>query len=195
MVVRKIAAPPGSGGAGYRDYIRRTKVKKICLSCLMACHCVVDSALKFINYFRIPGLGFSFAAIGQTPYYRRGAAMNMNVNITKFSILQAFRPVVLAGLLASMLPVPANSILQVQEARKVRTKVDPEYPELARRLNLKGIVRVQVFIAAGGSVITVKELGGNPVLLDALVRAVKKWKYEPTDKDSVLEVKFDFDGT
>jgi outer membrane biosynthesis protein TonB len=38
----------------------------------------------------------------------------------------------------------------------------------------------------------VKELGGNPVLVEALTRAVKKWKYEPAKKESLIEVKFDF---
>ncbi len=100
-----------------------------------------------------------------------------------------------AKLLFCLFPFSTNCALQAQETRKVKTKVDPEYPELARRLNLKGVVRVQVTVAAGGTVKEVKELGGNPVLLDALVRAVKKWKYEPADKDSVLEVKFDFTGS
>ena len=67
---------------------------------------------------------------------------------------------------------------------RIVTQADPEYPELARRLNLKGIVRVQVTVAPGGAVKEVKELGGNPVLLDALIRAVRKWKYEPAEKES-----------
>lgn len=68
----------------------------------------------------------------------------------------------------------------------------PEYPELARRLNMRGTARVQVTIAPDGTVKEVKELGGNPVLVDALARAVKKWKYETAEKTSLLEVKFDF---
>jgi outer membrane biosynthesis protein TonB len=41
-------------------------------------------------------------------------------------------------------------------------------------------------------VTSAKELGGNPVLVDALLRAVKKWKYEPAAKETVMEVKFEF---
>lgn len=116
--------------------------------------------------------------------------------LARFSMVRSFCGWAFAGLLLfSMFPLSSNAFLQAQETRKVKTKVDPEYPELARRLNLKGVVRVQVTVAAGGTVKEVKELGGNPVLLDALVRAVKKWKYEPADKDSVLEVKFDFNGS
>lgn len=151
--------------------------------------------LRFINYFRMFGSVFSFASAEAETYDRRGAAMSIQVKSTKFSILKASLSLVLSALLFSLFPLSAHSTLQAQDTRRVKMKVDPEYPELARRLNLKGVVRVEVFVAAGGSVITVKELGGNPVLLDALVRAVKKWKYEPADKDSVLEVKFDFSGS
>ena len=79
-----------------------------------------------------------------------------------------------------------------QENRKAKISVPPEYPELARRLNIKGVARVQITISTGGDVTDVKEVGGNPVLLDALKRAVKKWKYEPSGKESMVEVKFDF---
>ncbi len=91
---------------------------------------------------------------------------------------------------------PLNPVAEAQSAsRKLKTSVPPEYPELARRLNLKGVVRVQVKVAPEGAVKEIKELGGNPVLLDALVRAVKKWKYEPADKESVVEVQYDFTGS
>lgn len=81
-----------------------------------------------------------------------------------------------------------------QSERKVKTRVDPEYPELAKRMHLQGVVRVQVTVSPDGTVKNVEEVGGNPVLLEALVRAVKKWKYERADKESVLEVKFEFSG-
>jgi TonB family protein len=79
-----------------------------------------------------------------------------------------------------------------EQDRKLRSGEPPQYPELARKLNIRGIVRVQVTIAPDGSVKEVKELGGNPVLLVALTGAVKTWKYEAADRTSVLEVKFAF---
>jgi TonB family protein len=79
-----------------------------------------------------------------------------------------------------------------ESVRKVKTSAPPEYPELAKRLNIRGLVRVEVTVAPDGTVKQVKELGGNPVLVESLVRAVKKWKYEPAAKESVFEVKFEF---
>ncbi len=79
-----------------------------------------------------------------------------------------------------------------EDTRKLKSSVPPEYPELARRLSLRGVARVQETIAPDGTVKEVKELGGNPVLVEALTRAVKNWKYEPANTTSVVEVKFEF---
>jgi TonB family protein len=95
-------------------------------------------------------------------------------------------------LLAGTLVAGAVETPNQGTSRKVRLSVPPEYPEIARRLNIKGIARVEAIVAADGKVVSVKELGGNPVLVDALVRAVKKWKYEATAKESLEEVKFEF---
>lgn len=152
--------------------------------------------LECINYLGLLERRFPFAATAETDYHRQRKAMNSKLQLTRFSILQAFRRSLFVGLLVlSMFALVASGAAEAQEGRKVKTKVDPEYPELARRLSIKGVVRVEVTIAAAGTVKNVRELGGNPVLLDALVRAVKKWKYEPADKDSIVEVKFDFTGT
>jgi len=72
--------------------------------------------------------------------------------------------------------------------RKAKTRVPPEYPDLAVKTKIKGTARVEVVVTPEGTVSQVKEIGGNPVLLGALVRAVKQWKYEPAPKESVVEV-------
>jgi len=80
-----------------------------------------------------------------------------------------------------------------QEAhRKLKSGNPPEYPELARKMHIQGVARVEVTILANGAVDNVKEVGGNPVLLDALVRAVRKWRYESAERESVVEVQFEF---
>ena len=76
-------------------------------------------------------------------------------------------------------------------ARKVKTKVTPAYPEVARQMNISGVVRLEVEIASNGSVKSVKALGGHPLLIDAAVDAVKKWKYEAgTETTNIVEIKF-----
>ena len=102
---------------------------------------------------------------------------------------------ILGLLLLSCMVFPQTVQQQQQEpeaTRKLKSSVPPDYPELARRLNLRGTARVSATVAPDGRVTSAKELGGNPVLVDALIRAVKKWKYEPAAKETVVEVKFDF---
>lgn len=98
----------------------------------------------------------------------------------------------LVMLLAGPLVSETAQTATPETTRKVITRVSPEYPELARRLKIKGIARVQATVAADGRVLKVKELGGNPVLVDAAVRALKKWKYEAAARETLEDVKFEF---
>jgi TonB family protein len=79
-----------------------------------------------------------------------------------------------------------------QDGRKVKFSVQPAYPDLARKNNIQGSTRLQLAISADGSVKDIKVLGGNPVLVQASVEAVKKWKYEAASGESTAFVKFDF---
>lgn len=96
-------------------------------------------------------------------------------------------------LIVSAVPAACFQAGQTQTAsRKVKLSAPPDYPELAKKMNLHGIARVLLTVAPEGRVVTVKELGGHPVLVAALVDAVKKWRYEPADRESLIEVKFEF---
>jgi TonB family protein len=77
-------------------------------------------------------------------------------------------------------------------SRKLKSSMPPEYPELARKMKIEGMARVLLTVSFDGSVVKVKELGGNPVLVDALAQAAHKWKYESADRESEIEVRYDF---
>jgi TonB family protein len=95
---------------------------------------------------------------------------------------------------ACCLLVMAVQISSGAEAtRKLKTKVTPEYPELAKRVNIKGAVRLELVITPDGHVKDVTVLGGNPVLAQAAVEAVRKWRYSAADTQSTIVVKLDFD--
>jgi TonB family protein len=79
-------------------------------------------------------------------------------------------------------------------ARKVRSKVAPEYPALARQVNVTGKVKISVTISAEGRVVSTKILGGSPLLTEAANTAVKQWRYEPSAKESTEIVEVDFSG-
>ena len=75
--------------------------------------------------------------------------------------------------------------------RKVKTRVNPQYPELARRMNITGAVKLELLVAANGQVKSIKTLGGHPLLIDAAQSAVKQWRYEPGQEGTeVVEIRF-----
>jgi len=76
--------------------------------------------------------------------------------------------------------------------RKVKSKVVPDYPVVARQLSLQGKVKIETTISADGRVTSTKIVGGNPVLAAAAQDAVKKWRFEPAPKDTTEVVEIDF---
>ena len=100
-------------------------------------------------------------------------------------------PLVICTLAFAGLPLPSPVFAQ-EGRRKLTSGPLPEYPALARKLNIRGIARVRFTITREGRVKNVKDVGGSPVLVAALAEAVTKWKYEFASTENEAEVKFDF---
>ncbi len=77
-----------------------------------------------------------------------------------------------------------------QEARKAISKPTPRYPEIARRMNLVGTVKVEITIGPDGKIKNI--IGGHPLLINATLDALKEWKYEPAKTETVETLTFDF---
>jgi TonB family protein len=65
----------------------------------------------------------------------------------------------------------------IENSRKLVRKVDPRYPELARKMNLGGTVKVVAVVAPDGSVKNVEPVGGSPLLVEAAQKAITQWKF------------------
>jgi TonB family protein len=78
------------------------------------------------------------------------------------------------------------------DTRKPVVNPSPEYPEIARRMNINGTVKVELVIAADGTIKSAKVLGGHPVLADAVQRALQKWKDAPGPSETTLQLDFKF---
>jgi TonB family protein len=76
--------------------------------------------------------------------------------------------------------------------RKLVDRVAPAYPALARSMALEGIVKVEALVAADGSVKGVDIKGGHPVLAQAAINAVRRWRWEASAHESreLVELKF-----
>lgn len=78
--------------------------------------------------------------------------------------------------------------------RRLIIRVEPDYPETLRRLNIGGTVRLRLSISSKGNVEQVELLGGNPILAESAVLAVKKWVYAPARSRTIAEVSITFDA-
>jgi TonB family protein len=78
--------------------------------------------------------------------------------------------------------------------RKVKTRISPIYPELAKRMNVTGKVKIEVIISPEGHVKSTRVVGGHPLLVQACQDAVKEWKFTPGNEETTQVVEFDFHG-
>jgi TonB family protein len=99
-----------------------------------------------------------------------------------------FRQLVFAAILLGALATSASA----QEARKAIQKTTPRYPEIAKRMNLVGSVKVEIVISPDGRVKNTTVVGGHPIFINATVEALKEWKYEPSKTETVATLTFDF---
>jgi len=97
-----------------------------------------------------------------------------------------------AGTLFAASLVFAQQTTVEEGKRKVKTRIMPAVPELARRMNITGKVKIEVVIAPDGHVKTSRALGGHPVLVQSSLDAIKDWKYEPAPEETTQIVEFDF---
>ncbi|HXE90302.1 MAG TPA: energy transducer TonB [Terriglobales bacterium] len=79
-----------------------------------------------------------------------------------------------------------------ESTRKVKTRVQPTYPAMARKMNVAGSVKVEVVVAPSGEIKSTKVIGGHPLLVNAAVDALKQWKYEPAGEETTSIVEFRF---
>jgi periplasmic protein TonB len=64
-------------------------------------------------------------------------------------------------------------------APKLVHHVKPDYPELARRARLGGLVILDATVDPQGRVTSIRVLRGQPLLDESAVEAVRQWRYQP----------------
>jgi TonB family protein len=113
--------------------------------------------------------------------------MSMSINLAKFAVG--------LGLVACGAGAVVPRSISAQEeatARKITARVQPVYPPIAKRAHMAGTVKFVLIVTPEGTVKTVRTLGGNPLLVIAAEEAVKRWKFEPSRKESTEAVAVTF---
>ena len=104
-------------------------------------------------------------------------------------------PAALLALCLAMIALESHPCLSQEQPankRKVVNTVIPIYPDIARRMQLRGIVRVQVVVASNGTVKSTKVIGGSPLLAKSAVDALGKWKWAPSSEESQELIELNF---
>ena len=98
----------------------------------------------------------------------------------------------LLGLPSVIQPSYLFSQAETTSARKVLTRVMPQYPELARSMGIEGTVKVLVTVAPNGRCTLVRVIGGHPVLAKAALDAIEKWKWSSSIEETKEPVELHF---
>jgi TonB family protein len=105
----------------------------------------------------------------------------------------ALLAVLTVGAAVGPMHVRAQQTQNEDLVRRAKTKVQPFYPELARKMNITGTVKIEVVVAPNGSVKDARVVGGHPVLASAALDAAKKWRFEPAGSESTGVIDFKFE--
>jgi len=78
------------------------------------------------------------------------------------------------------------------DGRKVRKYVTPEYPIIALKMKVEGVVTLKAAVARDGSVENVEVVSGHTLLRNAAMDCVRQWEFEPSAArtDEVVAVTF-----
>ncbi len=123
----------------------------------------------------------------------RLASLKQRVTNVVLAICVASVGVALVSSLQAWAQAQAPEQAKAEELpRKAKLRVDPIYPDVARRMNIAGTVRLVVVIAPNGTVKSSRPVGGHPLLVNAATDAIKRWRFEPASAESngIVEFKF-----
>lgn len=98
----------------------------------------------------------------------------------------------IAAVLVVLTSLAAQNTVAAGSERKISSRVAPNYPELARKMRLQGVVKIEAVVKPNGTVKSTRVLGGNPVLVNAAMEAVNRWRFEPAQSETTEVVQLTF---
>ena len=89
---------------------------------------------------------------------------------------------------AALMLVVALALECRADERAIKSRVAPVYPEIAKRMRVTGVVKLEVTVDAAGMVTDVKTVSGNHMLSTAAEEAVHKWRFVPGPGPSTMSL-------
>jgi TonB family protein len=78
------------------------------------------------------------------------------------------------------------------DKRGVKRQVAPIYPELAKRMGVAGVVKLELTVAPNGRVQQVKVVSGHALLRESAAASAKNWIFVETPETTTEEVEVSF---
>jgi TonB family protein len=104
-----------------------------------------------------------------------------------------FQGILARAILLVLLAAGSVAAQEISSSRKVVKLVSAQYPSVLKRRGIGGTVRLRVVVTPNGAVKDVQVLGGNPILADCAVKAVKQWMFIASEKEETVDVTVGFD--
>jgi protein TonB len=117
---------------------------------------------------------------------------------------------VIGGLVGSTTPAPKVVAAKPAGPQRISggvasgnliTKVQPQYPAIAKAARIQGAVVLAATISKSGTIENLHVVSGHPMLVQAAMDAVKQWRYkpfllsgEPTEVETTITVNFNMNG-
>lgn len=108
-------------------------------------------------------------------------------------VATAVLAVLIVGVGAAPITARAQQSQSEELIRRAKSKVQPAFPELARKMNISGTVKIEVVVSPNGTVKEARVVGGHPVLANAALDAAKKWRFEAAAGESTGIIDFKFE--
>jgi protein TonB len=129
---------------------------------------------------------------------RDASASTPSVDDVQFAVVGAKSTDLESALLTKpVIPSLGASISQEVQGGVLQHKVLPVYPSEARRMGVEGKVELEATVTERGQVEDLKVISGNPLLAQAAMDAVRKWRYsplllngKPTRRETIITVSF-----
>ena len=121
----------------------------------------------------VPGVVCPECVLGSVPDGTKGGILT-----SPFWTAQTSPPPPVAPVKPRM-PIQIRVGGQVEAARAISRPM-PDYPPLARMARVQGTVRLEAVISTDGRIQNLRVLAGHPLLVNAALEAVARWRYQPT---------------
>jgi len=126
-----------------------------------------------------------------------GGRGGLSGNARKVGSIMKINSKKIRGIFAGAVLLAASAGLSVTQEvtsnRKVLKAVAAQYPSVLKRRGIGGTVKLRVLVNPNGTVKDAQVLGGNPILSDCAVKAVKQWVFAASEKEESIEISVGFD--